>query len=408
MLKSAWGRAAVVASGTAVALAGVVLPAQAASTATGWRAVATISAKDRETVMTSVDALSGSDAWAVGQQATSKGTNPAGLVEHWAGRSWQAVKLPAKVAKAWASAADDPMVAARSATDMWAVTALPGLKGDEYLRLDGRTWTVGALPGGSGTGTSLLLVTSVVVGKSGTWVFGGKVNVLATTPSFTPYAEYYNGLRWSAAKVPATGEITAASAVSANNIWAVTGISSGGLALGGNTASAGTSAVLHWNGKSWEKVSGQPTLPAGGDLTSITAGKQLLIGGDVATSSGATTVQFADLDSGGKWAAPVDLPKSGATARTSDGLPYQIDSLVPAGTGSYWALSSNLEDVTPMLWHYAGGKWSSVAAPTFGNKRRALLQLSEVPGSASVWAVGAIGTESTAKGLIALTGPTPR
>ena len=407
MLKSAWGRAAIVASGTAIALAGVVLPAQAASTATGWRAVATFSAKDRETVMTGVDAISGNDAWAVGYQATSAGKDPAGLVKHWAGRSWQSAKLPSKIAKAWASAANDTIVGARSATDMWAVTALPGLKGSEYLRLSGRTWTVGGLPGGSETSPSLLVVTSVVVGKSVTWVFGGKVNLLATKPSFTPYAAYYNGRRWTTVKVPATGEITAASAVSANNIWAVTGVSSAGFLLSGGTASV-TSAVLHWNGKSWGKVAGQPALPAGGDLTSITVGKQVLVGGDVATSSGATTVQFTDQTSGGTWAAPVDLPKSAATARTSDHLPYQIDSLVPAGTGSYWALSSNLEDVTPMLWHYAGGKWSSVAAPTFGNKRRALIQLSEVPGSASVWAVGAVGTESTAKGIIALTGPTPR
>jgi hypothetical protein len=407
MLKSAWGRAAIVASGTAVALAGVVLPAQAASTATGWRAVATISAKGRETVMTSVDAISGSDAWAVGQQGTSTGKDLAGLVEHWAGRSWQSVKLPSKVAKAWASAAEDPIVAARSATDVWTVTALPGLKGSAYLRLAGRTWTVGALPGGSDSGSSLLVVTSVVVGKSVTWVFGGKVNLAAAEPSFTPYAAFYNGRRWATAKVPATGEITAASAVSANNIWAVTGISSAGFLLSGGTASV-TSAVLHWNGKSWQKVTGQPTLPAGGDLTSITTGKQVLVGGDVATSTGATTVQFTDQSSGSTWAAPVDLPKSGASAKTSDHLPYQIDSLVPAGAGSYWALSSNLEDVTPMLWHYAGGKWSSVGVPSFGNKRRALIQLSEVPGSASVWAVGAVGTESTAKGLIALTGPTPR
>jgi hypothetical protein len=407
MLKFAWGRAAIVASGTAVAVAGVVLPAQAASTSTGWRAVATISAKGRETVMSGVDALSGSDAWAVGSQETSTHKSPAGLVEHWAGRSWQAVKLPAKVAKAWASAADDPIVGAFSATDVWVVSALPGPAGGKYLRLAGRTWTTGALPGGSDSGTSLLLVNSVAVGKSGTWVFGGEVNLKGAKPSFTPYAAYYDGRRWTTEKVPATGEITAASVVSANNIWAVTGISSAGFVLGGGTASV-SSAVLHWNGKSWEKVAGQPTLPAGGDLTGITAGKQLLIGGDVGTSSGATTVQFTDQTSGSTWAAPVDLPKSGASAATSDHLPYQIDSLVPAGSGSYWALSSNLEYVTPMLWHYAAGKWSPVGVPTFGNKRRAVIQLSEVPGSASVWAVGAVGAESSANGLIALTGPTPR
>jgi hypothetical protein len=409
MLKTASGRAAIVVSGSAIALAGAMLPAQAASTATtGWRAVAIVSAKGRETIMTGVDALSGSDAWAVGYQATSKGTSPAGVVEHWAGRSWQPVKLPSKVAKTWSSVADEAAVGASSATDVWVVTTIPGSKGDEYLRLNGRTWTTGGLPGGSLTSASILLVTSVVVlGKSGTWVFGGKVNELATKPSFTPYAAHFSGGRWTTVKVPASGEITAASAVSASNIWAVTGTAGAGFELTGSTTPTSTSAVLHWNGKSWEKTAGQPSIPSGGDLTSITAGKQILVGGDVAKGA-ATTVQFTDQTSGGKWAAPVDLPRSAATAKASNGLPYEVESLVPAGAGSYWALSSNLTMVAPMLWHYTGGRWSSVGVPSFGNKRRALLQLSEVPGSASVWGIGAVGTATTAKGLIALTGPTPR
>jgi hypothetical protein len=410
MLKSASGRAAIVLSGSAIALVGAMLPAQAASSATtGWRAVAIVSAKGRETIMTGVDAVSGNDAWAAAYQATSNGKDQAGLVEHWAGRSWQPVKLPAKIAKFWSSAADDAVVGASSATDVWLVTALPGSRGSAYLRLAGRTWTTGTLPGGSLSGPSLLLVNSVVVlGKSGTWVFGGKANVLAAKPSFTPYAAYYNGRRWTTVNVPATGEVTAASAISASNIWAVTGTSSAASALTGAASPGSASEVLHWNGKTWQKVASQPSLPAGGNLTSITAGRQLLVGGDVATSSGGTAVQFTDTTSGAGWSAPVDLPRSGATAKSSNDLPYVVESLVPAGAGSYWALSGNLSLAPPMLWHYAGGKWSAVASPAFGNKHRALLQLSEVPGSASVWGVGAVGTVSTAKGLIALTGPTPR
>jgi hypothetical protein len=232
----------------------------------------------------------------------------------------------------------------------------------------------------------------------------------STTPAFVPYAARYNGKRWTTVKVPATGQITAFSAISPSNIWAVTGTSGmGDELLGDFGASApATSSVLHWNGKSWQKVPAQPSLPAGGDLTSITAGKQVLVGGDVATSKGATTVQFVDKMSGSTWAAPVNLPKSGATAAASNHLPYQIESLVPAGGGSYWALSGNVTLATPRLWRYAGGKWSAPISPMFGNKRRALLQLADVPGTSSVWAAGEIGPESTAQGLIALSGPTPR
>jgi hypothetical protein len=409
MLRSASSRAAIVLSGSALALAAVTLPAQAATSATGWRAVTTIGVKGSLAIMTGVDAVSANDAWAAGFAGTSSGGKPDALIEHWAGRSWQQVKLPSKVAKAWDRfGPTEVVVGASSATNLWAVTQI-GAEGraDGYLRLSGRTWTTGVLPGSTSSDNSLVLVTSVLVLKSGTWVFGGKAE-LGAQSSFSPYAAYYNGRRWSTVKVPAAGEITAAGAVSANNIWAVTGTSGAGEEISPAGTAAVRSVVLHSNGTSWQKAAAQPSLPAGGDLTSITVGKQFLVGGDVATSSGGTAVQFTDQLSSGKWRAPVDLPRSGVSANASNDIPYQIESLVPAGAGSYWALSGNETMVTPMFWHYAGGKWSAVASPTFGSKHRALLQLSDVGGSASVWAVGAVGTESAAKALIALTGPTPR
>jgi roadblock/LC7 domain-containing protein len=408
MLRSVSSRAAIVLSGSAIALAAVTVPAQAATAATGWRAVTTIGVKGSLAIMTGVDAVSANDAWAAGFAGTSSGGKPDALIEHWAGRTWQQVKLPARVAKAWDHfGPTEVLVGASSATNMWAVTQVGAdARGDGYLRLSGRTWTAGALPGSSASDDSLVLVTSVLVLKSGTWVFGGKLGVTGTKESFVPYAEHYNGRRWSAVKVAGTGEITAASAVSANNIWAVTGTTGVAEEIAAGEGTAVPSVVLHWNGTSWQKEAAQPSLPAGGDLTSITVGKQFLVGGDVGTSG--TTVQFTDQLSRGKWSAPVDLPRSGVSAKASNDLPYQIESLVPAGAGSYWALSGNETMVPPMFWHYAGGKWSAVASPTFGDKHRALLQLSDVAGSASVWAVGALGTESAAKGLIALTGPTPR
>jgi hypothetical protein len=411
MLNLASRGAAVVLAGSAIALTAATLPAQAAATTTGWRAVTKVSVKGVGAVMTGVDAVRANDAWAGGFAATDSGKKAVGLIEHWSGTSWQAVKLPAKIAKAWAApGANYVTIGASSSTNVWAVGEFPtaSSKGRvAYLRLSGRTWTKGLLPGAGGS--RFLLVTSVeVLGKSDTWVFGGIVNVTSTTESFVPYAARYNGSRWSTVKIPASGEITAVSAVSANNIWAVTGTSGLGQEILSTGAAPATSAVLHWNGKNWPKVASQPGLPTGGDLTSIIAGKQVLVGGDVATSGGGTSVQFVDQMSGSTWAAPVKLPKSGVAAASSNHLPYQIESLVPAGHGSYWALSGNLTMVAPKLWHYTGGKWSAPISPMFGNKHRALVQLAEVPGTGSVWGVGEVGPESTAKGLIALTGPTPR
>src|SRR5215510_736854 len=144
MIKLTSRRAALVLAGSAVALVGGMLPAQA--TTTGWRTVAKVSVKGDETLLTGVDAVAKSDAWAVGGAVTSRGTKPIGIVEHWTGRSWRRVTLPAAVAKAWNrySGLAFPVVGASSASNVWAFSLnLANSKGsDGYLRLNGRKWTV--------------------------------------------------------------------------------------------------------------------------------------------------------------------------------------------------------------------------------------------------------------------------
>jgi hypothetical protein len=64
-------------------------------------------------------------------------------------------------------------------------------------------------------------------------------------------------------------------------------------------------------------ASAQPAgLPAGADLTSITAahGSKLWIGGDVPTKFSGTVADFVVQFNGASWGAPIDLPRSGATA----------------------------------------------------------------------------------------------
>ena len=102
MIKLTSRRAALVLAGSAIALVGGMLPAQAATT--GWRSVAKISIKGDETLLTGVDAVAKGDAWAVGGAETVKGTKPVAIIEHWTGKSWRRVTLPAAVAKKWNTA----------------------------------------------------------------------------------------------------------------------------------------------------------------------------------------------------------------------------------------------------------------------------------------------------------------
>ena len=118
MLRSSW-------PGSAVALVGGMLPAQAATT--GWRSVAKVSVKGEVTLLTGVDAVAKGDAWAVGGAVTSKDTEPVGLIEHWAGKSWKRVTLPAAVARAWNGDAglSFPVAGASSATNVSGIRPEP-------------------------------------------------------------------------------------------------------------------------------------------------------------------------------------------------------------------------------------------------------------------------------------------
>lgn len=93
----------------------------------------------------------------------------------------------------------------------------------------------------------------VAPSKTSAWAFGGS-NV-ANGENEVAIAAHWNGRAWAASALPAgvLGEISAASAPSANDVWAVTFF--GGL-------------VLHWNGARWTVAK---HLGGGGNLTGVVA-----------------------------------------------------------------------------------------------------------------------------------------
>jgi hypothetical protein len=405
MLKPSVRRAAFVLSGSAVVLAGSMLPAQAATT--GWRSAVTATVKDRGVLLTGIAAPAAGDAWASGISAESSGKDPREVMEHWNGRSWKQVTLPSKAAEVWASVDGAfQVIGASSGSNVWAFSQIPMGKSESttYLRLSGRRWTTGTLPGSSAKAGHEVLVTSVeVLGNSNVWVFGGELKASGTQLTFAPYAAHFTGARWSTVAVPGSNEITSVSEIAPDNMWAVTGTAGFGADLESGISASAASTVLHWNGSSWQAAAVQPSaLPAGADLTAINAarGSRLTIGGDVANSAGNSTAAFADQFNGTAWSAPAKLPKFGAGG--------QIVSLVPNGHGGLWALSTNLDSSRSQLWQNSGGRWSSPASPKFGSRLCELMQLAAVSGGRSVWAAGVAGTENSPHGIVAIEGPTPR
>jgi hypothetical protein len=398
MLNSLPLRGVLVIFGSALALTAATLPAQAATT--GWRASATFSVKGEEAIESGIAAVAGNDAWAVGAAATSTDTKDVFSVEHWAGKSWKRVTLPSKVAKV-AAGFDFLLsgIAASSSTNVWVFGEVGGLSGgDSYLRLNGKTWSTGTLPGSSDTAAGPAVITAAVaLSKSDVWVFGAKPKPnTGAVPTYVPYAAQFNGHSWTTKPVPGAGEIQAASAISPSDIWAVTGASEINA-----TSATSKPSVLHWNGTSW-KASALPTkLPAGAELSAVVAKSD----GDVwiagaAISGSKTKTQFADEFTGSKWAdAPTDL-KSSASSQSCEPV-----GIVPAGSG-LWAASSCTNGASK-LWHFSGSAWSSPESPKFGGTKAGLLQLAAVPGTSSVWAVGAVEVHNAEVGLIGIDGPTP-
>jgi trimeric autotransporter adhesin len=409
MLKLSSRHAALVLTGATLALAAGVLPAQAASTAstasTGWRTAATVASKGKTVVLSGIDAVSARDAWAAGAGFTSSGKNDVGLIEHWAGKAWQAVKLPSSIAKDWnAYAADFPLIGASSATDVWAFGDTPsGTEYDGYVRLNGRKWTAGKLPDSSISGGKAVLVAAVkVISSTDVWVLGGQTSASSATSTFTPYAAQFNGSKWKTYSVPGSGVITAASEISRGDIWAVLGVPS----LYTSVATAASPAVVQWNGSSWKTTAVQPSagdLPSGANLTSIIASSNgtVWIGGGAANSKGGTS-EFAAKLTGSTWT-------KGSLSASASSSDFSLISLVPDGSGGVWGLAETNELNKPRIWHLASGAttWKS-AATSLGSSNRALLQLAQVPGTHSAWGVGVVQRGKAVDGLFAVDGATPR
>jgi hypothetical protein len=398
-MKSLTRGSALVLAGGALALTGAILPAQAATTM-GWRVNATFSAgRAHSEVLTSIDAVSARDAWAVGLEGKNTGTAlPATVIKHWTGRAWANVSLPAKIAKAWQrDAGFAGQLGSSSPSNVWIIGPFEGAP---YLRLNGTHWSVGKLPGTNESTGAFVDISSVrVFSSTDAWAFGTRDNVSGSTPVGTPYAAHFNGYKWTATTMPSglTGFITGVSAVSASSIWAVTGNPSG--LTSGPGISPGKTSVLHWTpGAGWT-VPAQPVLPAGGSLTSVLVEQNghVLAGGSAKNSHKGTTPLAATWN-GTAWSV-ASLPDASSAKWT-------LTSLAADGRGA-WAVAYASNRESSQLWRLSGSTWSLVK-PAFGKHAWILAQLAAVPHSSTVWAAGALKEGSSAEGLIAVAGPTPR
>src|SRR5439155_15364112 len=158
-----------------------------------WQVVATPTDQRLNSVFADVDALSATDAWAVGHTACPTRQDGRSLTEHWDGSSWQRVTSPNAGTFAELSA-----VAALAADDVWAVgSTVVGSKGVVLIEhWDGTRWEV--VPAPALTRNDAL---EGVDGSSGddVWAVGSGVK---QDGNDTPLVEHWNGSAWGIVHVP--------------------------------------------------------------------------------------------------------------------------------------------------------------------------------------------------------------
>ena len=281
---------------------------------------------------------------------------PISVVEHWNGRSW--TRVPAGDL----GGMQPGLVAASSARDAWLFGPFPTSQYDGALHWNGKGWAKRAVPTWlvHANGSGETDVYPADFGPSNLWLFslGGYIGEKRA------YASHYHDGRWTKSYLP--GIPNDATAISAKDIWVI------GQPLSG----AGTSILMHWNGRKWsasrfpkQSVAGYPI-----DLTAL-GPKDMWMAWQ---PSKAGVREYLLHWNGHRWAK--------VAFRSGD----LVDLLAGDGHGGLWVSAFKASANTQIFLHRtSAGRWSTFGVPvrkgvSLGN----VSELSLIPGTTSLLAVG--------------------
>jgi hypothetical protein len=242
-----------------LALVTAALPSHAQDPCGAWQVVPSQSPTDH-VVLEDVHALGSADAWAVGRMYGPVGPDYESqtLALHWDGSAWAVVPTPSPAPYPGGGWCELLAIDAVSDTEIWAagsqfVQGPDGYIGTQILieRWNGSSWTVFPAPmtvGGSGN-----FVDGVeVIAADDVWFVG---DWLTFPPSGAARKEaltmHWNGSSFTIFPAPFFDNapvgghgLTAVSAVSSQDVWAVGG--------GHDGDYVSFSYIVHWNGSEWQ------------------------------------------------------------------------------------------------------------------------------------------------------------
>jgi hypothetical protein len=346
------------ATGVAASAAGATSVAASPS----WRISALLNENHYSNLLT-LAALNDHDAWAFGQ--TSKGH---GTAAHWDGSTWSLSSFPGPFRP--------ESVSATSPADVWATgSQCVGGPGEPpastyVARYNGHSWTRTTWNTGAYCRASV-----VTTSHDNGWLLGDD------------QAEHFTGKRWQKVSVKALGQVLAATAVSAHDIWTVGG--------NFNAQKLSKSKVFftQYNGDTWRDVAMPAiSLPKGGYLYpfDIEAANAHSIWAAVTVEPAASHSYLLHFD-GSKW-QKISLPAT----------PDQLLQVVPDGADGVWAIMFQSVTGNYEFAHYAAGTWTYDTVPTAGLPGLSgsagfdVYAISRIPGTQSMLATGDVDYSTAA------------
>ena len=310
-----------------------------------WSVVASPNSAMPINMLNDVVALSTDDIWAVGFTTTISEPPMQPLIEHWNGARWSIVSIPALAQHPEGQRNTLSRLIVLSANNVWGVGTSLDRSGHStalIVHWNGTTWTIVHSP--SPGSLSNELHGAVAISANDIWAVGYFANGNPNTPTTVEHTliEHWDGIRWSIVPSPEVGSIdnvlNAATAVSANDIWAI-GIAS---SSSSTPMGMGQSLIEHWNGVRWSVVKGPN-------------------------------------------AGPVE----------------NFDSLTALAANDIWAVGvssngSGVSEVEGLTLHWDGSQWRIIPSPNPENSTL-LSGIGKIPGSRSIWAAGYYNNPSNNK-----------
>jgi hypothetical protein len=377
MRMGSWRVAAVI---VALVTGGGAASAAAAPAASSpsWHLSKVFSAASGVSEITSVAAVSTSDAWLAGETFPAAAGQAPVIVERWSGGTWGQVPVPASVDPHGLSMAGN-IIAASSPTNAWLFSGYQGNAGPHEVALgwNGQAWATHAFPLWS------TINAAAVFSRTNVWGFG---QINQGRPA--PLAVRFDGQKWRKVQVPVVPQ--AASAVSATDLWIV----------GPKVRSSPQHPVFaaeRWAGRAWHEVTlPHLALPAGSALanTDILALSRtnVWVTGLLAKGQGVFPgYVLLHLTAHGWTRIHVPFPAGSLTAITRDGR-GGLELTATAGVSQYF-------------YHYLNGHWTRQLAPSPAGDITQLDSISWAPGAPSGWASGEVLKGGNSQGAVLKSAP---